>query len=89
MPTETGGETIDERLARLRAEQVAVRATIDRHHKNGQRFDIGGTSVTEIAYERAIRRERQLQADIIALEARLTGSLNRSGMTTLATRGHR
>lgn len=74
MPTQTGGETIGERLTRLRAELAAVRGTISRHHLNGQSFSIGGTAVTEIAYERALKREAQLESQIAALEDRLNGA---------------
>jgi hypothetical protein len=83
MPTSTGGETIDERLARLRIELTRVRATIERHENNGASFQIGGSSVTQIAYDRAIKRERDLEAQIRVLEARKTGS--RSGLRSAQT----
>jgi len=74
MPTPVGAETIGERLTRLRAELTRVRLTIERHESNAQSFSMGGVSVTEIAYERALVRERQLESDILDLERRLTGS---------------
>jgi hypothetical protein len=86
MPTPTGAETINERLSRLRTELVRVRATIARSENNGGSSNIGGSALTEIAYERAIGRERQLGADIAALEARLSGSAARPGMAVTVTR---
>jgi hypothetical protein len=88
MPTTTGGETINERLTRLRAELVRVRATIARSETNGGSFNIGGAAVTQIAYERAISRERDLNAQIAQLESRLTGSLGGLAMATAVTRMH-
>lgn len=86
MPTPTGGETIDERLARLRASLARVRATIARAESNGASNSIGGSAVTEIGYERAIQREKQLTADIGILEARLSGSSARPGVGVTVTR---
>jgi hypothetical protein len=74
MPTETGGETIGERLERLRASLANVRATISRSESNGAEARMGlGTHVTQVAYERAIEREKELEAAIARLERRLTG----------------
>lgn len=74
MPTEFGGETIGERLVRLRASLARVRDTIARSEANGAEARLGlGTSITQIAYERALERERELQADIARLERRLAG----------------
>lgn len=73
MPTPTGGETIAERLTRLRAEQARVRLTIDRAENNGQGFNIAGTAVTQIAYERAVARDKQLGSEIAELELRSAG----------------
>ena len=73
MPTPSGGETVQERLTRLRKELVRVRETIARAENNGSSFNIGGSQVTQVAYERAISRERQLETQINALEARLEG----------------
>jgi hypothetical protein len=73
MPTEYGGETIDERLTRLRTTLTRVRGTIARHENNGAAWTTGGTTVTEISYERARDRERELMRDIRVLEARLGG----------------
>lgn len=86
MPTPTGGETIGERLRRLRTELVTVRATITRQQTNGGTWAHGGTAVTEIAYERALDRQTRLTAEIGALEARLTGSAARPGVAQLATK---
>lgn len=85
MPTDTGGETIRERLVRLRASLARVRDTIARAESNGQSNDIGGTAVTEIAYERALRRERDLLAEIGGYEARLLGSPARAGIAVTRT----
>lgn len=75
MPTDTGGETIGERLTRLRADLARVRATIARVENNGQEFRQGfGTSVTQVAYEQAQARETKLVAEISALEVRLANS---------------
>ena len=61
MPGPLGQETIGERLNRLRAELTRVRKTIARHEDNGQSHNIGGAAfVTEIAYERAIKRQADL-----------------------------
>lgn len=86
MPTPTGGETIGERLNRLRAELARVRATIARAENNGAANDIAGARITEIAYERAQEREAKLVAQINALEARLTGSAARPGIGIFVTR---
>lgn len=86
MPTTTGAETIGERLTRLRADLARVRATIQRSETNGSQFSLGGTAVTQIAYERAIERERALTAQIADLEARLAGSSARSGVAYTQTR---
>lgn len=73
MPTTSGGETRGEKLTRLRTELASVRATIERSHKNGQSFSMPGASVTQVAYERAIARERQLERQISSLEAVVEG----------------
>ncbi len=88
MPTALGGETINERLTRLRAELVRVRATIARSETNGGSFNIGGASVTQIAYERALSREREINTQIAQLEARLAGSQAGLAMATAVTRMH-
>lgn len=78
MPTPTGAETIGERLIRLRTELARVRQTIARSETNGADAMMGmGTRITQIAYERAIERERDLVAEISALEGRLSGSAGR------------
>lgn len=82
----TGAETIGERLKRLRASLATVRATIERAQNNGQENNLGGQAVTEIAYERALARERELGAEIRGLEARLAGSAARPGLAQIQTR---
>lgn len=86
MPTSTGAETIGERLARLRAELARVRDTIARAEGNGAEWQMGGTAITEIAYERAQARRRELEAEISNLEARLAGSAARAGLAQIAVR---
>lgn len=86
MPTATGAETIGERLTRLRTDLARVRATIQRQETNGSTFNLGGTAVTQIAYERALQRERELTADIATLEARLSGTAARPGIAVTQTR---
>lgn len=86
MPTASGGETIDERLIRLRNELTRVRATIERSENNGGSFNIGGAQVTQIAYERAIKREKQLEEQIRVLEARLAGGRTGLRKATTVTR---
>lgn len=89
MPTATGGETIGERLTRLRAELARVRTTIERHEGNGQSVSFGGTAVTEIAYERALARQEKLEREIRALEARLSGQGSApQGLYQAVTRMH-
>lgn len=74
MPTEQGGETIGERLTRLRESLTRVRDTIARAETNGTEVRIGlGTTVTQIAYEQAQTREKELEAQIAGLERRLAG----------------
>ena len=85
MPTDQGAETISERLTRLRTQIGRVRDTIARHENNGQSFNLTGTAVTEIAYERALARERELAPQIATLEARLAGSRTRPGIAQIAT----
>lgn len=85
MPTDTGGETISERLTRLRTELTRVRATIERHESMGQSWNIGGAAVSQIAYERALTREGKLAAQIAALEARLAGAKSRPGLAISGT----
>lgn len=72
--TPTGGETIGERLVRLRNDLTRCREVIARVENNGSAFNMGGVSVTQAAYESAINRERHLQREIAALERRLTGA---------------
>lgn len=86
MPTAAGGETIAERLERLRADLARVRKTIERAENNGQSNMMGGASVTEIAYERAKDSRREITAEIAALEARLAGSAARPGIAHTVTR---
>lgn len=86
MPTDTGGETIAERLKRLRSELTRVRETIARVENNGAANNLGGVAVTEIAYERALGRQRELEQAIGQLEARLGGSSVRPGLAQLHTR---
>jgi len=86
MPTAIGAETIGERLQRFRTEQTRVRATIARHENNGAQHNIGGAAfVTEIAYDRALKRDDALSSQIAALEARLTGSSARLGIAVTQT----
>lgn len=85
MPTDTGGETIGERLTRLRSALVRTRATIERAENNGQSNAIGGAQVTEIAYQQALARERELTRDIAVLEARLSGSAARPSIAVTRT----
>lgn len=76
MPTATGAETIGERLTRLRTELSRVRDTLARAEGNGASFAMGGsagTQVTEISYERALKRRRELEREIGDLERRLAG----------------
>lgn len=86
MPTPTGGETIAERLTRLRVELARVRTTVERAETNGQAFNLGGAAVTQIAYEQALRRRSEIEAEIRNLEARLAGSRARSGIAIAQTR---
>lgn len=86
MPTAKGGETIGERLTRLRAELARVRQTIARNETNGGSFNMGGTQVTQIAYERALAREQSLQREIVGLEGRLAGTAARPGIALFATK---
>ncbi len=86
MPTTSGAETIGEALARKRAELVRARAVIARAETNGAAFNIGGTAITEVAYEAAQRRCRDLEADIATLEARLSGSSARPCVAQFQTR---
>jgi hypothetical protein len=83
MPSETGGETIGERLKRLRTELTRVRETVARHENNGAANNIGGSSITEIAYEQALARTARLESQIAGLEARLAGSAVRQGIAQL------
>jgi hypothetical protein len=83
MPTATGGETIDERLTRLRTELSRVRNSISRGLDNGTAYQIGGVAMTEIRAEWKERREKQLEAEIRTLEARKAGS--RSGLRSAQT----
>lgn len=86
MPTPTGGETIGERLTRLRTQLTRVRNTIARHENNGQAFNLpGSAAVTEIAYERALARERELAPQVAVLEARLAGNSARPSIATIST----
>ena len=86
MPTAQGGETIAERLTRLRAELIRVRAALARGETNGTANNIGGAAaITEIAFERLERREGRLQEQITVLEARLAGSRVRSGFAVFKT----
>jgi hypothetical protein len=85
MPTETGGETIGERLTRLRSALVRARETIARAESNGQSNAMGGSVVTEIAYDRALARERELVSEIAHLEARLSGTAARRGIAVTRT----
>lgn len=86
MPTPQGGETIGERLKRLRTDLTRVRETMARAETNGQANNLGGVQITEIAYERARARERELMAQISTLEARLAGSSARPGIAQLQTK---
>lgn len=73
MPTSSGAETVGERLTRLRTDLARVRETIARAETNGVSFNIGGSQVTQVAYERALARERTLETQIRTLEARVDG----------------
>lgn len=74
MPTATGGETIGERLTRLRAELVVLRAAHTRALKNGSSFSMGGVAVSSHAIESYRAQERALTSKIARLEARLSGT---------------
>ncbi len=89
MPTETGGDTISERLVKRRTELVRVEATIARMENNGASFAVGGgagTAVTEIAYERATSRKTKLDREILDLERRLGGGAGSPGFAVTKTR---
>jgi len=86
MPTAQGGETIGERLERLRGELARARRVIELAETNGQQFSVGGVAVTQIAVERAEERERRLTTQIRSLEARLVGKRAATGMGTTETR---
>jgi len=73
MPTPNGGETIKERRERLNIELARVRATIARVENNGSSFSMGGKTVTQAAYESALRREKSLQSELANLARRLGG----------------
>lgn len=86
MPYEaTGGETIGERLTRLRNNLTRTREVIARVENNGTSFNMGGTSVTQAAYEAAQNRERTLMQEIAMLERRLSGAVSPQ-MVRTATR---
>lgn len=86
MPTPTGGETLGERLLRCRAELARVDRTLARHEDNGQSVNLGGTAVTEIAYERALERRESLRREIRDCEAQANGSQARSNVAIAQTR---
>lgn len=86
MPTDTGGETIGERLTRLRSALVRVEKTIERTETNGQSLEMGGAATTEIAYRAALRRAADLRAQIGRLEARLDGSAVQSNIALTQTK---
>lgn len=86
MPTATGGDTIGERLQKLRVDLTRVETTIARAESSGQSRDIGGGSVTEIAYERALESRTRLQGQILKLEQRLNGSAGAVQSIVLQTR---
>lgn len=88
MPTSDGRETINEQLSRKRVDLARVRVTIARAENNGSSFTLGGNSVTQVAYETALRREKQLEREIAQLEARLAGSLTRKGVASTVTTMH-
>lgn len=85
MPTATGGETIGERLLRLRVDLVRVRETIQRSESNGQSFGVNSSSVSQIAYESALVREKKLMREIHKLELRLAG-VKRTGVAVTVTK---
>lgn len=87
MPTEQGGETIGERLDRLRADLARVRHTVARQENNGAEKAMGlGTRISEVAYQDALQREKDLAADIRRLEARLAGVSSSERVALLQSR---
>jgi hypothetical protein len=87
MPTPEGGETIGERLDRYRTELVRARAVIENAESNGQSFNVNGTGVTQIAYEQAQGRIRELESKIANLEIRLrTGGKTSRGIGLTVSR---
>lgn len=85
MPTPQGGETIGERLTRLRSELVDARLVVRRASRNGQSFSVNGTAITEISIERAQERVDRLEAQIRTLESRLAGGSRPRGMAHTRT----
>lgn len=73
MSWETGAETLIQRLDRLRGELVRVRLVIQRQEENGASWAVGGAQVSEIAYERALKRSRTLETEIAKLEQKMAG----------------
>lgn len=65
---------------------ACVRATIARAESNGQAFSVPWTQVTEIQYERALARQRELEQEIAQLEARRAVTRQRQGLATFGTR---
>ena len=88
MPTETGAETIGERLTRLRAERESARQVVARVEGVGQSWSMGGTAITAASYDAALRRISKLDAEIRALESRLTGVPDRSNIAVTRTNCH-
>ncbi|MEO0797175.1 MAG: hypothetical protein AAFX93_18635 [Verrucomicrobiota bacterium] len=83
-----GRETIDERIDRLEAELDRVRVTIANHENNGQSFNISGTAITQVAYEKALDRQGKLERLIDALYSRKEGSHKPSAPGQTVTRMH-
>lgn len=86
MPTDTGAETIGERLARKRGELADARAVVTRSRRNGASFDVGGTAVTQIAIDRAREDVDRLESEIKTLEARLGGGRRKPGLARTVSR---
>lgn len=74
MPTSTGQETLDERIARLRGELATTRTAIERIKTNGRSFDMGGAIVTQAGLANLESTATRVAGDLRRLEAlRATG----------------
>ena len=79
-------ETIDDKITRLETDLARVRDAISRSEANGSQFAIQGTTISQVAYEKLLERERVIERDLRDLYARKKGKVNAPAVAVIESK---